>query len=206
MLSFSETVRRRRRTNPFSARKLPRLISAASTIRMFTLYSWQWLSCPAARYVRFFWLFTEHVITTLGPVSCRITSSATNLVPLCDNSNISYNNATYWIFHARKREIHRYSVDLHWINQLTRTLMQLRKTSFVVYHERKYLRSHLRRLCSMHLRPQLREHAGSWGSEGCRVENPPLPVNHRIFFSTSLIRTSNSLTPLCSCNLMLSGC
>lgn len=90
ILSFSETVRLLRLTSPFSARKLPRLISAASTMRMFTLYSWQWLSCPAVRYVRFWMLLTEHVITTLGPVSWRITSSATNLFPLCDSSNISY--------------------------------------------------------------------------------------------------------------------
>lgn len=39
ILSFSETVRLLRLTSPFSARKLPRLISAASTMRMFTLYS-----------------------------------------------------------------------------------------------------------------------------------------------------------------------
>lgn len=94
MLSFSDTVRLRRRTRPFSARKLPLRISAASTIRMLTLYSWQWLSCPAVRYVRFPVVRTEHVITTLGPVSCLITSSATKRLPLCDNSNISYKQHT----------------------------------------------------------------------------------------------------------------
>lgn len=89
MLSFSDTVRLLLRTSPFSARKLPLRISAASTIRILTLYSWQWLSWPAVRYVRFCMFRTEQVITTFGPVSWRITSSATNLLPLCDNSNIS---------------------------------------------------------------------------------------------------------------------
>lgn len=90
MLSFSDTVRLRRRIRPFSALKLPRRISAVSTMRMLTRYSWQWLSCPAARYVRVCSALTAQFITTLAPVSCLITSSATKRLPLCDSSNISY--------------------------------------------------------------------------------------------------------------------
>lgn len=57
----------------------------------WTVYNWQWLSCPATINVLFPSLNVEQFITTLEPVSCLVTSSATNFFPSCDNSNISWN-------------------------------------------------------------------------------------------------------------------
>lgn len=85
-------LRFRRKLLVLSALTLPRLNSEAFTSFKLTLYNWQWLSWPATRYMLRFKLTAEQFITTLGPVSCRIISSAMNLSLSWDSSNISWND------------------------------------------------------------------------------------------------------------------
>lgn len=82
-------LRFRRKLLVLSALTLPRLNSDAFTSFKLTLYNWQWLSWPATRYMLRFKLTAEQFITTLGPVSCLIISSAMNLSLSWDSSNIS---------------------------------------------------------------------------------------------------------------------